>query len=251
VTLQVHLARRLPPKSHYYAHTPPKLQRHWAFTLPRFPLEKQKFEISVAVMALALGWKPRQFTALVQTLLPPNLQGHTWLMLLHCLEHDTRGCHTQKDALHSICKGMVKYASFRGNLSSILSYMSHMMKTEIFPELNTRQGPGCDQIDNLRKGYRLAQCVTHLIVYLPQVQREQPEDQRLALRMPDLRSHQFHRCDSPGQEFLVLIRKFLTKNVKRQAEQELGQRIEAGLPIHPQTLFHPKSFDLISCVRTG
>jgi len=223
-----------------------------------FPYEK-KLNVSLGCMALALGWKPQQFSAVVQSLLPPRLQGQTWQPLLYFLQTELEGCTTQRQALYYIVKRMSKYPVFKDRPRDALSYMAFMIRMGVFPELNSTEirsaegttRPADYHVESLRKGYRLAQIAVHLILSLPQVQQEQSDEMRMEFSRQDPLDSRLNRCMSPGYELLTLVRKFFTSDLTRAAQAVMKQRLDLQAPLDPHTLFDPKHFDVCGCVRKG
>lgn len=217
---------------------------------PRFvmeiPHEKPKALCSITIVAMAYGWSPQAFIDAIRMFLrfktTPEMEA-----FLEVIALDTDECRTQKDAIRRVSTYLSKCRRM-SVADEIASYVSFTLRGEFLPNLLDMEGDdNCDHtIENIRKGYALAEVCAELI------QMSEPvNDSRIEKWKPvDRRAYHIKRIDTPGEKIVFLTRKFV-KHLVKKASKTLENVVTQGKSIDVSHILNAKMIKLTNSVKNG
>lgn len=212
---------------------------------PRFvmeiPHEKPKLYCSITVLAMAYGWTPVVFVDAVRMFLRYKTTSYT-NALLHSILMDTDECRSQADAIRRVSTFLSKCRRM-AVAKEIASYVSFTLRGEFLPNLVDMEGDDtCNHtLENLRKGYMLAEVCAELVQLTTGSDEWKPVDRR---------AYHIKRIDTPGEKIVFLTRKFVRHLVKKAAKG-LETVVTQGKSIDMCNILNPKIIKLTNAVKNG
>lgn len=167
-------------------------------------------------------------------------------LFMHSLRNDYEGCKTQTDAIHRMSKYLTRNKTTE-RLSDRMSYTTHALRTEFFPNLNVESDDGFGK-ENLRKGFVLAEIASELIMLSEHVNEDVPRHLR---RVPmGKRSYVYKRLDTPGNKMAALIRKYV-RHGKRKGKPRFEEMVKNNQSIDIDAVLCRNMIKLTGSVKNG
>lgn len=228
----------------------PKCRKNQSwYRLPRFlleiPHETPKAFCSITVLAMAYGWSQAQFIQAIRMFLgyesTPEIE-----MFLTVIGLDTEECQNQHDAVRRMGKYLSKCRTL-ANDHDVTSYVSFTLRGEFLPNLVDLLTDN-HQVENLLKGYALAEAVAELIQLSEIVNEKRPVEARW--KEADRRSYCIKRVDTPGEKLTFLARKFI-KHFTKKSAGALKKAVDNRKGIDMKAILNRKVFKLTGSVKNG
>lgn len=217
--------------------------------LVEIPHENPKIYLPVIIVAMAFGWKIVDFITAIRVYLGSD-NGVDVNVFLCAASMDTLGCKDQEDAILYIAKHLKKCKTM-DNPKDKQSYVSHMLRDELLPNVNTKDAEGANEYyedENQKKGFLLAQAVATLIRLTSTVNNRKPLDKQFTC--DDRRSYQLKRTETPGEKLTILLRKYLKKYVTH-GKMKLKNTIENKTHFDIHSILNFQNIKLTASVRSG
>ena len=213
------------------------------------PYEKPKVSLPIIVFAMAFGWSISEFVRCVRMFVGPDIKGEVE-PFFEILASDVEGCRTQRDAIRQIGKRLKRCRMM--NETDMFSYVAFTLHGEFLPNLIDHDAIGNNadySLENIRKGYTLAQCVAELIRLHPITNKSRIQH-GTEWKPHDKRSYEIKRLDTPGEKMLRLVRKCLKKQTKK-GSSKLKMAVENGKRIDFNAILSRKNIKLTNAVKNG
>ncbi len=219
------------------------------FRLPRFlleiPHEKPKAFCSVTVLAMAYGWTQGQFIDAIRMFLKQE-RSEEIDMFLTVIALDTEECRNQHDAVSRMGHYLSKCKTM-ANPTDVTSYVSFTLRGEFLPNLVDLVTDD-HNVENLLKGYALAEALAELIQLSEIVNEKRPAHEKW--KETDRRSYCIKRVDTPGEKLTFLARKYI-KHFAKKGASNLKKAVDNRKGIDIKAILNRKMIKLTNSVKNG